>query len=98
MSSRMAETTLDIHRALELALKAARAGGKIARDRLGDPGYIRWKGHRDVTCEASLRIQEAIVSTLQDQFPDSAILAEEGPEDAPLPVDAPHLWIVDPVC
>jgi myo-inositol-1(or 4)-monophosphatase len=27
-----------------------------------------------------------------------AVLAEEGPEDAPLPVDAPHLWVVDPIC
>jgi myo-inositol-1(or 4)-monophosphatase len=94
----MAEKTLDIHRALEVAVNAAREGGKIARARLGDPGYVRWKGHRDVTSEAALRIQEAIVSTLQSEFPDSGILAEEGPEDTPLPVDAPHLWIVDPVC
>lgn len=94
----MAQNGVDIHRALEVAVKAAREGGRIARARLGDPGYLRWKGHRDVTSEASLRIQEAIVSTLLTEFPDSGILAEEGPEDAPLPVDAPHLWIIDPVC
>lgn len=94
----MAEEAADIHRALEAAVRAAREGGKIARARLGDPGYLRWKGHRDVTSEASLHIQEAIASILQSEFPDFGILAEEGPEDAPLPVDAPHLWIVDPVC
>jgi myo-inositol-1(or 4)-monophosphatase len=94
----MAEETIDINRALEVAVKAAREGGKIARARLGDPGYLQWKGHRDVTSEASLRIQEAIVAAILAEFSGAGILAEEGPEDAPLPVDAPHLWIVDPVC
>src|SRR3972149_784979 len=32
------------------------------------------------------------------RIPDSGILAEEGPDDAPVPVDAEHLWIVDPIC
>ncbi len=70
----------------------------MARARLGDPGYVKWKGDRDVVSEASLQVQEAIVSTLLAEFPHSEILAEEGPEDAPLPVDAEHLWIVDPIC
>lgn len=94
----MTEETIDINRAREVAGRAVREGGRIARTRLGDPGYLQWKGHRDVVSEASLRIQEAIVATILAEFPDSGILAEEGPEDAPLPVDAPQLWIVDPVC
>ena len=94
----MTEDAIDIKRALEVAGRAAREGGKIARARLGDPGYLRWKGHRDVVSEASLRTQEAIVATILAEFPGSGILAEEGPEDAPLPVEAPHLWIIDPVC
>jgi myo-inositol-1(or 4)-monophosphatase len=84
--------------ALEAATRAARAGGEIARARLGRPGYVTWKGPRDVTSEASLQVQEAIVSSLLDQFPDAKVLAEEGPDDAPLPVEAGQLWIVDPVC
>jgi len=94
----MTEDAIDIKRALEVAGRAAREGGKIARARLGDPGYLQWKGHRDVVSEASLRTQEAIVATILAEFPGSGILAEEGPEDAPLPVEAPHLWIIDPVC
>ena len=43
-------------------------------------------------------MQDAIISAILAEFPDSGILAEEGPEDAPLPVDAEHLWIVDPIC
>jgi myo-inositol-1(or 4)-monophosphatase len=90
--------SIEIPRALEVAIRAARNGGDVAMARLGKPGYLKWKGLRDVTCEASLEVQEAIVSTLLSEFPESAILAEEGPEDAPLPVDAEHLWIVDPIC
>ena len=90
--------SIEINRALAAAVRAAREGGKVAKARLGDQGYLKWKGHRDVVSEASLQVQEAIVSTLLAEFPDSGILAEEGPEDAPLPVDAEHLWIVDPIC
>ncbi|MBI2822767.1 MAG: inositol monophosphatase [Acidobacteria bacterium] len=89
---------LDVHQALELAARAARKGGEVAKARLGNPGYLKWKGHRDVVSEASLLVQEAIVSTLLAEVPHSGIVAEEGPEDTPLPVDAEHLWIVDPIC
>ena len=89
---------MDINRALEVAVRAARNGGEIARSRMGRPGYIKWKGQRDVVTEASFAVQDAVVSVLQTEFPHAGILAEEGPDDAPLPVDAPHLWIVDPIC
>jgi len=90
--------SMEIGRALEVAAQAARNGGNVAKARLGDPGYLKWKGHRNVVSEASLQVQEAIVSTILAEFPNSGILAEEGPEDAPLPVDAEHLWIIDPIC
>lgn len=89
---------MDIPYALEVARRAARAGGEVACARLGRPGYLRWKGLRDVTCHAALEVQEAIVATLLAAFPDSAVFAEEGPDDAPVPVEAAHLWIVDPIC
>jgi myo-inositol-1(or 4)-monophosphatase len=89
---------MDTNRALEVAVRAARNGGEIARSRMGRPGYIQWKGLRDVVAEASFAVQDAIITVLQTEFPDAEILAEEGPDDAPLPVDAPHLWIVDPIC
>ena len=90
--------TIDLSRALEVAVRAARQGGSVAKARLGHPGYLKWKGHRDVVSESSLEVQEAIVSTILAEFPNSGILAEEGPEDAPLPVDAANLWIIDPIC
>lgn len=30
--------------------------------------------------------------------PEFGVLAEEGPEDEPVPLDAEYLWIVDPIC
>ena len=90
--------SIDIHHAREVAAIAVREGGKVAKDRLGNPGYLKWKGHRDVVSEASIQVQEAVVSKLVAEFPDCAILAEEGPDDALLPVGAEHLWIVDPIC
>lgn len=84
--------------AQELAARAAFRAGRLAMARLGDPGYLTWKGHRDVVSGASLEVQEAIVSILQREAPGDAILVEEGPEDEALAVGAERLWIVDPIC
>jgi myo-inositol-1(or 4)-monophosphatase len=88
----------ELTRALEVATQAVRRGGELAAARLGDPGYVTWKAERDVVAQASLGVQDAIVSTLLSEFPRAGVLAEEGPEDTPVPVDADQLWIVDPIC
>ena len=87
-----------LDQALTIAERAAREGGHVAVARLGAPGYVKWKGARDVVSEASVQVQETIVSHLLADAPGSAVLAEEGPDDAPVPVDAEQLWIVDPIC
>src|SRR5437588_3170348 len=84
--------------ALEVAMRAARTGGLVARARLGKPDYQRWKGHRDVVSGATLEVQNAILNVLKTETPDFGVLAEEGPEDEPVPLDAGYLWIVDPIC
>ena len=90
--------SLDVNNALEVAARAAQKGGEIALARLGNPGYVTWKGSRDVVCESSFYIQNAIAAVILAEYPNAGILAEEGPEDAPVPVDAPELWIIDPIC
>jgi myo-inositol-1(or 4)-monophosphatase len=89
---------MDDHQALEVAVRAARESGKIVLARLGDPRYLRWKGHRDVVTGASMEVQDVILAIIRSEFPEHGILAEEGPEDEAMPVDAEHLWIVDPIC
>ena len=89
---------MDDAQALESAIKAARTGGQVALARLGKPDYMRWKTHRDVVSGAGLEVQDAILTVLKQETPDFGVLAEEGDEDEPLPLDAEHLWIVDPIC
>ena len=89
---------MDDSDAQEVATRAAFRAGRLAVSRLGDPGYLKWKGHRDVVSGASLDVQDVIVSILQKECAGDAILVEEGPEDEPLEVAAERLWIVDPIC
>lgn len=47
---------------------------------------------------ASMEVQDVIVTTILAQDHGAGILAEEGPEEAEIPVHAKHLWIIDPIC
>ncbi|MGH2796823.1 MAG: inositol monophosphatase family protein [Thermoleophilaceae bacterium] len=89
---------MDDAQARDIATRAAFRAGRLAMARLGDPGYLTWKGHRDVVSGASLEVQGAVVANLQRECPGDAILVEEGPADEALAVDAARLWIVDPIC
>jgi len=84
--------------ALDLARRAAFRAGRFAVARLGDPGYLKWRGRRDVVVGSAIEVQEVVESVLRQERPDDAILSEEGPEDEPIRVDADRLWIVDPIC
>ena len=89
----------ELERVLEVAERAARAGGALARERIDAPNqYFTWKRSRDPFVSQSLDIQEAIVATIRESFPDQPVLAEEGPDDEEMPVGADPLWIVDPIC
>lgn len=77
----------------------------MARARREDPGYLRWKGPRDLQAGASLDIQRRVVEVIQAEFPDDGFLLEEAAEERPPhsgasgpegPVE--RLWIVDPIC
>ena len=83
---------------LEVAKRAACAGGSAALEGAANVGYLSWKGPRDAFVERSLEVQDAVVEVIRRQFPDHAILAEEGPDDEEMPIDADPLWIVDPIC
>src|SRR5579871_3385309 len=88
----------DLALILDVARAAALAGGRAALEGARDVKYLSWKGPRDAFVGRSLDVQDAIVSTIRAAFPTVAILAEEGPDDEPMPVDADPLWIVDPIC
>jgi myo-inositol-1(or 4)-monophosphatase len=82
---------------LEVAIRAAREGGRIAQEHLGNPLYFKFRDRRDVVVGASIVVQDAIRSILLSACPGDAFLGEDGPDDEPLPVNAERLWIVDPI-
>jgi myo-inositol-1(or 4)-monophosphatase len=89
----------EMERVLEVAKRAARVGGAIARAKIDAPNqHFSWKRSRDPFVAQSLEVQNAIIATIRESYPDHAILAEEGPDDEEMPVGADPMWIVDPIC
>ncbi len=89
----------ELDQVLTLAAQAVRAGGAVAEELRGSQdGHFSWKGGRDPFVSQSMDVQAAVTGAIRRAYPDAAILAEEGPEDEPLPFDANPLWMVDPIC
>ena len=84
-----------IDQLLQVAIRAARAGGELALSRLGNPGYMRWKEPGELQAGATLDIQERIVQVIQAEFPNHKFLVEEN--DEPQDDQADPLWIIDPI-
>ncbi|HEX9141726.1 MAG TPA: inositol monophosphatase family protein, partial [Gaiellaceae bacterium] len=82
----------------ELATRAAFRAGRLAMSKIGQPGYLKWRGRRDVIVGSAIEVQDVIVNVIREECPNDAILTEEGPEDEVVDVDAERLWIVDPIC
>ena len=86
------------------AIRAARVGGEMALARRDDPGYLRYKGLRDLQAGAVLDIQQGIVDVIREEFPEDGFLLEETTEESDsegrlLTTDATErLWIIDPIC
>lgn len=89
---------IQLDRVLAVAREAALAGGKDAVEGADDLKYLSWKGSHDPVVGRALDVQKTIVDVIHGAFPDHAVLAEEGPDDEPMPIDADPLWIVDPIC
>src|SRR5260370_6007661 len=89
---------MDDRTARDIATRAASRAGRLAVARSGNPGYLSWRGRRDVIVGAAVEIQKLIEDVLRQDCPGDAIMGEEGPEDEAVPADAERLWIVDPIC
>ena len=87
----------DDQRRLEIATRAAREGGRVALEHVGNPLYFKLKGHRDVMVGAAQVVQDTIRDLLLAECPEDAFMGEEGPDDEELPIAAERLWVVDPI-
>ena len=82
---------LDIER---VALRAARAAGRIHLRRMRRISVTRKSNALDLVTEADRESEEAVVQILTRAFPSHAILAEEGGANSQI---SDHRWIIDPL-
>ena len=81
-------------RALECAVAAARAAGRLMRSQRAAPKKINRQTRYDIKLELDVRCQKLIERALLRSFPQSAVLGEEGLAG---PQDGPLRWVVDPI-
>jgi len=86
--------TLNLKSALTVAVKAARAAGKVMRTHWNAPKKINAALPHDIKLELDVRCQKLIETILGAAFPGVAILGEEGITGD---VNAPYRWVVDPI-
>ncbi|NIQ02151.1 MAG: inositol monophosphatase [Nitrospinaceae bacterium] len=80
--------------ALTVAVEAARAAGRIQKERADRVGEIQYKGEINVVTEVDLLCEKEVIGRIKKQFPTHAFLAEEsGVTEG----DADHMWIIDPL-
>jgi myo-inositol-1(or 4)-monophosphatase len=79
---------------ITIAIQAAQEAGALALRRFRQPQEIRRKGPADPVTQADDEAEELIVSAIRRVFPDHEFLGEEGHR---APVDAEHLWVIDPI-
>ncbi len=79
---------------METACRAALEAGRIIKGFYGNLEEIRKKGERDLVTEADLMSEKAVVAAITKNFPDDAIIAEEGGEQGKR---SERKWIIDPL-
>jgi len=81
---------------LDLAVRAARAGGVELTDRFGAPatGISRKSSPTDLVSDADRASESAIVGMLRAERPDDAVIAEEGAASGG---NSGVRWLVDPL-
>jgi myo-inositol-1(or 4)-monophosphatase len=80
--------------ALDCATRAAQAAGRLMRRHQASPKKINQQTRNDIKLELDVRTQKLIEGMLLAEFPDSAVLGEEGCAGEP---DANSRWVVDPI-
>jgi myo-inositol-1(or 4)-monophosphatase len=92
-----------MHPMLNVAVRAARAAGRIITRAAVDVGAVKVarKQRNDFVTEVDRAAEEAIIGTLRQAYPEHAFLAEEsghtqGRREAP-PHEADTVWIIDPL-
>ena len=85
---------MDLEPFKRTAIEAAHRSAKILRSRFGNISRIRKKADAEIVTEADTESENAIISTIQAQYPDHAILGEEC---GLIKGASEYKWIIDPL-
>src|SRR5512135_2404647 len=83
-----------LNHALAVAVKAARAAGKVMHGNWHKPKHVKLDDLHDVKLELDVRCQKLIEKILRASFPKIPLLGEEGDS---VDVQAEYRWVVDPI-
>src|SRR5688572_16144953 len=84
----------NLESALQEAITAAQAAGKLMRDNSRSSKKIDSQTQHDIKLELDRRSQELIEKTLRRKAPDFAVLGEEGVAGDPA---SEYRWVIDPI-
>ncbi|HKS89882.1 MAG TPA: 3'(2'),5'-bisphosphate nucleotidase CysQ [Stellaceae bacterium] len=82
---------------LDVALRAALAGGEAAMRVYADPFEVTQKDDKTPVTEADLASERVIVAMLTNAFPDIPVVSEETVPEAGFASPAERFWLVDPL-
>lgn len=79
---------------LQIVEDIIRQAGAIVMEGYGNVRHIHQKGVIDLVTEFDKRSEELIISSIQQEFPDHAILAEESGHNKTV---SEYQWVIDPL-
>ena len=85
---------IPLTQAQAIAVKAARAAGKVMRDNWHKPKRVKLDDIHDIKLELDVRCQQLIEKILRADYPEIPLLGEEGDSGD---VQAEYRWVVDPI-
>lgn len=80
--------------AVEVAIDAALAAGKIQRDYSENFGQVHFKGEIDPVTKVDLLCEKEVIGRIKSHFPDHDFLAEESGDSRG---SSKNKWIIDPL-
>ena len=86
--------TTTVSNILQFTESIARQAGVLLREGYGNVRHIQQKGVIDLVTEFDRRSEELILSAIQREFPDHAILAEESGHNKTI---SEYQWVIDPL-
>lgn len=82
---------------INLAKEAAQIAGAIIKSASPQEGSTQKEGRLNFVTAADLASEKAIIEHIRRVFPNDAILSEETHSELENPLQADHLWVIDPI-